>query len=115
MASSSEATPTDDPDAPELSLGQLALRVRDAVVLDVIAPHRVATLLRLHAEAVTAGVLPAVDAVESVDPELGLEEARVASPEVVPAVEAAVANVVDAIVAEHLRAVVADLPELGAS
>jgi hypothetical protein len=107
VASSPDATPTDDPDAPELSLGQLALRVRDAVVLDVIAPHRVATLLRLHAEAVSAGVLPAVDAVESVDPERGLEEARVASPEVVPAVEAAVASVVDTIVAEHLRAVVA--------
>lgn len=107
VASSPEATPADDAEAPELSLGQLALRVRDAVVLDVIAPHRVATLLRLHAEAVAAGVLPAVDAVESVDPELGLEEARVASPEVVPAVEAAVASVVDAVVAEHLRAVVA--------
>ncbi|WP_209560353.1 hypothetical protein [Frigoribacterium sp. PvP032] len=107
VASSPEATPADESDAPELSLGQLALRVRDAVVLDVIAPHRVATLLRLHAEAVDAGVLPAVDAVESVDPELGLEEARVASPEVVPAVEAAVASVVDAVVAEHLRAVVA--------
>jgi len=107
VASSAEAASTDAPDAPELSLGQLALRVRDAVVLDVIAPHRVATLLRLHAEAVAAGVLPAVDAVESVDPELGLEEARVASPEVVPAVEAAVDSVVDAIVAQHLQAVVA--------
>jgi hypothetical protein len=107
VASSPEATPADESDAPELSLGHLALRVRDAVVLDVIAPHRVATLLRLHAEAVSAGVLPAVDAVESVDPELGLEEARVASPEVVPAVEAAVASIVDAVVAEHLQAVVA--------
>jgi len=107
VASSPDATPTDESDAPELSLGQLARRVRDAVVLDVIAPHRVATLLRLHAEAVGVGVLPAVDAVESVDPELGLEEARVASPEVVPAVEAAVASVVDAIVAQHLQAVVA--------
>jgi hypothetical protein len=107
VASSPEATPADEHDAPELSLRHLALRVRDAVVLDVIAPHRVATLLRLHAEAVDAGVLPAVDAVESVDPDLGLEEARVASPEVVPAVEAAVASVVDAVVAEHLRAVVA--------
>ncbi|TWX40221.1 hypothetical protein ES689_01765 [Frigoribacterium sp. ACAM 257] len=105
VASSPEATPADESDAPELTLGHVALRVRDAVVLDVIAPHRVATLLRLHAEAVDAGVLPAVDAVESVDPELGLEEARVASPEVVPAVEAAVAGVIDAIVAEHLRAV----------
>jgi hypothetical protein len=107
VASSPEATPADESDAPELSLGHLALRVRDAVVLDAIAPHRVATLLRLHAEAVAVGVLPAVDAVESVDPELGLEEARVASPEVVPVVEAAVASVVDAVVAEHLQAVVA--------
>ena len=73
----------------------------------LIAPHRVATLLRLHAEAVAVGVLPEVDATGSVDPELGLEEARVAFPEVVPAVEAAVASVIDAIVAEHLRAVVA--------
>jgi hypothetical protein len=107
VASSPEPAPADDADAPELTLGHVARRVRDAVVLDVIAPHRVATLLRLHAEAVSAGVLPAVDAVEAVDPELGLEEARVASPEVVPVVEAAVTSVVDAVVAEHLRAVVA--------
>jgi hypothetical protein len=107
VASSSEAAPAGDSEAPELTIAHVARRVRDAVVLDVIAPHRVATLLRLHAEAVSAGVLPAVDAVESVDPELGLEEARVASPEVVPVVEAAVTSVVDAVVAEHLRAVVA--------
>jgi len=107
VTTSPEGTPADELDASELSLGHLALRVRDAVVLDVIAPHRVATLLRLHAEAVAVGVLPEVDATGSVDPELGLEEARVAFPEVVPAVEAAVASVIDAIVAEHLRAVVA--------
>lgn len=106
VASSPDDPAVDEADAPELSLGHLARRVRDAVVLDAIAPHRVATLLRLHSEAVAAGVLPAVDAVESVDPELGLEEARVASPEVVPAVEAAVADVVDAVVAEHLQRVV---------
>jgi len=107
VASSPEAATADEPDAPELTLAHVARRVRDAVVLDAIAPHRVATLLRLHAEAVAVGALPAVDAVESVDPELGLEEARVASPEVVPVVEAAVTSVVDAVVAEHLRAVVA--------
>ena len=106
LTSSPEA-PADEADGPELSLGQLARRVREAVVIDVIAPHRVATLLRLHAEAVAVGVLPAVDATESVDPELGLEEARVASPEVVPVVEAAVTSVVDAVVAAHLESVVA--------
>jgi len=108
VSSSPAGAPTDEPDAPELTLTQLERRVRDAVVLDVIAPHRVGTLLRLHAEAVDAGVLPAVDAVGSVDTELGIEEARVAHPEVVPVVEAAVASVVDVVVAEHVQAVVAD-------
>ncbi|NIJ04221.1 hypothetical protein [Frigoribacterium faeni] len=108
VSSSPAGAPTDEPDAPELTLTQLERRVRDAVVLDVIAPHRVGTLLRLHAEAVDAGVLPAVDAVGSVDTDLGLEEARVAHPEVVPVVEAAVASVVDVVVAEHVQAVVAD-------
>jgi len=93
---------------PPLSVDQLAQLVREAVVADVIAPHRVATLLRLHAEAVSAGLLPAVDAVETVDGELSLEEARVASPEVVGAVEAAVGTVVDALVASQLRSRVAD-------
>ncbi|KQR46475.1 hypothetical protein ASF82_03100 [Frigoribacterium sp. Leaf164] len=90
-------------DSPVLTVDQLAPLVREAVVADVIAPHRVATLLRLHDEAVAAGLLPGVEGAEAVDGDLSLEEARVAAPELVAAVEAAVGQVVDAVVAAHLQ------------
>jgi hypothetical protein len=94
--------------SPGITVDQLAPLVREAVVADVIAPHRVATLLRLHAEAVAAGLLPAVEGSDAVDADLSLEEARVAAPELVAAVEAAVGQVVDTVVAAHLQQVVAD-------
>jgi len=94
-------------DSPVLTVDQLAPLVREAVVADVIAPHRVATLLRLHEEAVAAGLLPGVEGADAVDGGLSLEEARVAAPEIVAAVEAAVGQVVDAVVAAHLQQAVA--------
>jgi len=106
-ASTAETVPGGDGSVPALTLAQLSRGVREAVVSDVIEPHRVATLLRLHTEAVDAGVLPVVADVDQVDPDRSVEEARVVSPAVVPVVEAAVSGLVDAIVAEHLQAVTA--------
>lgn len=75
-----------------------------AVVADVLEPHRVATLLGLHAEAVRFRLLPAVDGAEALDPDRTLLQARDDSSPALLAVEAGVYGIIGDLVRARLAA-----------
>lgn len=82
-------------------------RVLRAVVADVLEPHRVATLLGLHAEAVSRRLLPAVDGTAALDSDQSLLEAREASSPALLAVEAGVYGIIGDLVRARLAPAVA--------
>ncbi|GAA4687044.1 hypothetical protein GCM10025780_37470 [Frondihabitans cladoniiphilus] len=83
------------------ALGQ---QVLSAVVADVLEPHRLATLLRLHAEAVALRLLPDVPDSETLDADETLVAARAHSTPALLAVEAGVYGVIGDLVRSNLTA-----------
>lgn len=97
-------SPGDD-DAPTLTRPEaeaLSRQVLSAVVADVLEPHRVATLLGLHAEAVSRRLLPAVPGADDLGPDETLAEARQRSTPALLGVEAGVYGVIGDVVRAHL-------------
>ncbi|BDZ51608.1 hypothetical protein GCM10025867_38490 [Frondihabitans sucicola] len=79
-------------------------RVLRAVVADVLEPHRLATLLRLHGEAVARRLLPAVDGADALDPDQPLLAAREESSAALLALEAGVYGIIGDLVRSRLAA-----------
>ncbi|ARC57485.1 hypothetical protein AS850_10395 [Frondihabitans sp. 762G35] len=83
---------------------QAGRHVLAAVVADVLEPHRLATILTLHAEAVRRRLLPEVPGTSDLDASITLLEARGASSPTLLAVEAGVYGIVgDVVRAELVR------------
>ncbi|RKR73186.1 hypothetical protein [Frondihabitans australicus] len=82
----------------------LAQHVLTAVVADVLEPHRLATLLGLHAEAVSRRLLPPVPGLAELDPDVTLAAAREASSPALLAVEAGVYGIIGDVVRAQLGA-----------
>jgi hypothetical protein len=81
---------------------QAGRRVLAAVVADVLEPHRLATILTLHAEAVRRRLLPEVPGTADLDTDRTLLEARGASSPALLAVEAGVYGIVGDVVRAEL-------------
>jgi hypothetical protein len=86
----------------------LARQILSAVVSDVLEPHRLATLLGLHREAVARRLIAGVPEASQLDPDLTLTEARETTNPALLAVEAGVYGIIGDVVRDQLKAAIAD-------